>query len=98
MQLKLTRAMGKMSARWLANERRAAVSTGGGGAQRGARSDVWTWTDHFGPSPLLIKYSSRTCRMNALELLSEQRAAVTYRCARMLLTARAESSLVPSSR
>ena len=35
------------------------------------------WTDHFpGPSPLLIEYSSRTCRTNALELQSEQRAAV----------------------
>ena len=64
MQLKLTRAMGKMSARWLANERRAAVSTlvraeaarGGRPAARCARSDVWTCgTDHFpGPSPLLI--------------------------------------------
>ena len=50
MQLKLTRAMGKMSARWLANERRAAVSTGGGGAQRAplrAQRRVDVWTDHF---------------------------------------------------
>ena len=60
MQLKLTRAMGKMSARWLANERRAAVSTlvraeaaRGGPAAPQRRVDVWT--DHFpGPSPLLI--------------------------------------------
>ena len=60
MQLKLTRAMGKMSARWLANGRRAAVSTGtaerrAAGAPLRAQRRVDVWTDHFpGPSTLLI--------------------------------------------